>query len=150
MNTNSKVVDEVFTDIETGMFDKASAILSENFKSNILGREVNKSVYLSTYRSLLKGIPDLKFKVEAVKTEDGMVTAKLRVTGTNSQPIPALMNGWHQIPATHKKVDGLVTDLEIRLRNDKIEEIRNAKNGKGLFLSLFDNLGVDYKKMQQN
>jgi hypothetical protein len=150
MNTHH-VIEEVFSDIETGMFDKASAILSDDFKSNILGKEVNKSVYISTYRSLLKGMPDLKLSVEKVKTEnDGMITAKLRVSGTNSQAIPALMKGWHQIPATHKKIDGLTTDIEIKLKNDKIQEIRNARNGRGLFVSLLENMGLDYNKLQEN
>ena len=150
MNTHH-VIEEVFNDIETGMFDKASAIFSDDFKSNILGKEVNKTVYISTYRSLLKGIPDLKLSVEKVKTEnDGRVTAKLRLSGTNSQTIPALMKGWHQIPATHKKVEGLTTDLEIKLKNDKILEIRNASNGKGIFVSLLENMGLDYKKLQEN
>ena len=31
MNTHH-VIEEVFSDIETGMFDKASAILSDDFK----------------------------------------------------------------------------------------------------------------------
>ena len=75
---------------------------------------------------------------------------KLKVSGTNSHAIPALMKGWHEIPATHKKVDGLTMDLEIILKDDKIEEIRNANNAKGLFVSLLEHLGMDYRKLHEN
>jgi predicted ester cyclase len=149
MNTSS-LISEVFTDIESGKFEKANAILSDNFRASILGKEVNRPAYISAYRSLLKGMPDLKLHVQNVKTEGNKVTAKLQVSGTNSQPIPALMNGWHEIPATNKKVEGLIMDLQITLKDDKIEEIKNAKNSRGLFVSLLENLGMDYKKFQEN
>ncbi len=54
---NSMLVSEIFTDIEAGMFDKANAILSDNFRTTLLGKEVNKPVYISAYRSLIKGFP---------------------------------------------------------------------------------------------
>ena len=60
------------------------------------------------------------------------------------------MNGWREIPATHKKLEGLIMDLEITVNHDKIEEIRNAENNKGLFASLLENLGTDYKKFRAN
>jgi len=49
-----------------------------------------------------------------------------------------------------KKVDGLLAELEITLKDDKIEEIRNVKNTRGMFVSLLENLGLDYKKLQEN
>jgi predicted ester cyclase len=149
MNSNH-LINEVFVDIETGKFDKANAILSDNFRGSLLGKEVNRPAYITAYRSLLKGIPDLKIHVQDVKTEGGMVKAKLQVSGTNSHAIPALMKGWHEIPATNKKVEGLIADVQIVFKDEKIEEIRNAKNSKGLFVSLFENLGMDYKKFQEN
>lgn len=149
MNTNS-LINEVFTDIETGKFEKANAMLADNFKAKLLGKEVNRPIYISAYRSLLQGIPDLKLNVQHVRTEGGKVMAKLRISGTNSHSIPALMHGWHEIPATNKKIVGLITDLEITLKDDKIEEIRNVKNTRGLFVSLLENLGTDYKKFQAN
>jgi hypothetical protein len=60
------------------------------------------------------------------------------------------MKGWHEIPATNKKVDGLLAELEITLKDDRIEEIRNVKNTRGIFVSLLENLGLDYKKFQEN
>ena len=149
MNTNN-LITEVFTDIETGQFEKAKDLLSDNFKSVVLGKEVNRPIYLSVYRSLLKGIPDLRFDLQHVKQEGGNVSAQLKVSGTNSHAIPALMRGWHEIPATNKKVDGLIMYLEISLKDDKIAEIKNAKNKRGMFTSLFENLGIDYKKAQEN
>lgn len=149
MNSNN-LINEVFADISTGKFDKANAILSDNFKANLLGKEVSKPTYISAYRSLLKGFPDLKLNIQNIKTEGEVTMAKLNVSGTNSHSIPALMKGWQEIPATHKRVEGLLMDLEITLKHDKIEEIRNAKNSKGLFVSLIEHLGMDYKQFQDN
>ena len=149
MNSNN-LINEIFTDIETGKFDKANLILSDNFKTKLMGKEVNKPVYISAYRSLLKGFPDLKLSIQGVKSDGMKATAKLKMSGTNSQTIPALMKGWREIPATHKKIDGLTMDLEIILKDDKIEEIRNAGNAKGLFVSLLEQLGMDQKKLHEN
>ena len=147
---SSNLINEVFNDFEAGKFDKANSILSDDFRTTLLGKEVNKPVYISAYRSLLKGFPDLRLNVQNLKSEGMKATAKLKVSGTNSQTIPALMKGWREIPATHKKIDGLIMDLEIVLKDDKIEGIRNAKNTKGLFISLLDHLGMDYRKLQEN
>lgn len=147
---SSNLINEVFNDFEAGKFDKANSILSDDFRTTLLGKEVNKPVYISAYRSLLKGFPDLRLNVQNLKSEGMKATAKLKVSGTNSHAIPALMKGWREIPATHKKIDGLIMDLEIVLKDDKIEEIRNAKNTKGLFISLLDHLGMDYRKLQEN
>lgn len=149
MNSNN-LVNEVFNDFEAGKFDRANIILSDNFKTTLLGKEVNKPVYISAYRSLLKGFPDLRLNVQSLKSEGMKATAILKVSGTNSHAIPALMKGWREIPATHKKIDGLMMDLEIVLKNDKIEEIKNANNSKGIFISLLEHLGMDYRKLQEN
>jgi predicted ester cyclase len=149
MNTNS-LISEVFADMESGKYEKANTILADDFRALLLGKEVNRPVYISAFRSLHQGIPDLKFTIQNVTTAGDKVTAKLKITGTNSHSIPALMKGWHEIPATNKKVDGLIAELEITLKDGRIEEIRNVKNTRGMFVSLLENLGLDYKKFQEN
>jgi predicted ester cyclase len=149
MNTNS-LITEVFTDMESGKFEEANAFLADDFRALLMGKEVNRPIYISAFRSLRQGIPDLKFTIQNVKANGDKVTAKVKITGTNSHAIPALMKGWHEIPATNKKVEGLMADLEITLKNGKIEEIRNVKNTRGMFVSLLENLGLDYKKFQEN
>ncbi|HEY2348828.1 MAG TPA: ester cyclase [Puia sp.] len=145
------IVNEMFTDIERGKFDKANNLLSDNFKSTVLDKDVNKPAYITAYRSLLKGIPDLKFNVHSIRSDGNKVMAKLELSGTHSKAIPAIIKGWHEIPATHKRIDNLVTDLEITMTNDKILEIKNAGSTRGLFKSLFeDYLGVDYKTIKAN
>lgn len=149
MNTKS-LITEVFTDMESGKFEKANALLADDFRALLLGKEVNRPVYMSAIRCIRQGIPDLKFTIENVNAIGDKVTAKLKITGTNSHTIPALMKGFHEIPATNKKVDGLLADLEITLKDGKIEEIRNVKNTRGMFVSFLENLGLDYKKFQEN
>jgi predicted ester cyclase len=149
MNT-ANLINEVFIDIQQGKFDKANAFLADDFRANLLGKEVNRPIYMSAYRSLLQGIPDLKLSIENVRAEGDKVMAKLKVSGTNSHAIPALMKGWHQIPATNKRIKGLILDLEIMLKDDKIEAIRNVRHTRGLFVSLLENLDKDYKRFQAN
>lgn len=149
MNTNN-LINEVFTDIESGKFEKANAILADDFRALLLGKEVNRPIYISAFRSLRQGIPDLKITIQNVRSHGDKLTAKVKITGTNSHSIPALMKGWHEIPATHKKVDGLLAELEITMKDDKIEAIKNVRNTRGMFVSLLENLGLDYKRFQEN
>jgi predicted ester cyclase len=148
---NTKIlITEVFTDIQAGKFEKASALLADSFRGVVLGKEVSRPIYISAYRSLLKGFPDLHFIVQNVRTEGSKVSAQVKVTGTNSHAIPALMHGWHEIPATNKKIDGLVLEMEMVLRDDKIEDIRSPEHTRGLFLGLLEKVGLDYKKYSEN
>jgi hypothetical protein len=149
MNTKN-LINEVFTDIEAGKFEKASSFLADSFRGVLLGKEVNRPIYISAYRSLLKGFPDLHFNVQNVRTEGGKISAQLKITGTNSHAIPALMHGWREIPATNKKIDGLIMEMEMVLKGDKIEDIRSPENGRGLFLGLLEKLGLDYKQYSAN
>jgi hypothetical protein len=149
MNTKN-LINEVFTDIEAGKFEKASTFLADTFRGVLLGREVNRPIYISAYRSLLKGFPDLHFNVQNVRSDGGKISAQVKVTGTNTQAIPALMHGWREIPATNKKIDGLVMEMEMILKDDKIEDIRSSEPGRGLFLGLLEKLGLDYRKYSAN
>jgi hypothetical protein len=116
----------------------------------LLGKEVSRPIYISAYRSLLKGFPDLHFNVQNVRTDGGKVSVQIKVTGTNSQAIPAFMHGWHEIPATNKKIEGLVMEMEMILKDDKIEEIRSPEHKSGLILGLLEKLGLDYRKYSAN
>lgn len=149
MNANN-LVKEIFTDLELGHFEKASGLLSDNFRSTVLGKEVNRTVYISTYRALLQGIPDMTIKVSEVKASGDKLTAKVLMSGTNDRPIPSLMHGWQQIPATHKKLEGVIADLEFTVDGERIRQIKNRNQKEGMFYKLLESLGVDYQKVQKN
>jgi hypothetical protein len=149
MNTNN-LINEMFYDIQAGKFENANVLLADDFRATLLGKEVNRPIYLSAFRSLLEGIPDLKITVQNIRTDGSRINARVKISGTNTRMIPALMKGWQEIPATNKKVNGLITELEISIKDDKIEEIRSADHTRGLFAGLLDNLGMDYKTLQQN
>lgn len=149
MNTKN-LINEVFTDIESGKFEKASTFLADSFRGVVLGKEVSRPIYISAYRSLLSGVPDLHFNVQNVRTDGSKISVQVKVTGTNSHAIPAFMHGWHEIPATNKRIDGFITEIEMILRGDKIEDIRSPEHRRGLFLGLLEKLGLDYKKYSVN
>ena len=102
MNTN-ELITEVFTDIESGKFEKANAMLADDFRALLLGKEVNRPIYISALRSLRQGIPDLKLTIQHVKANGNTVTAKVKITGTNSHSIPALLKGWHRNSCNQQK-----------------------------------------------
>jgi hypothetical protein len=149
MNTKN-LISEVFTDIEAGKFEKASSFLADSFRGMLLDKEVSRPIYISAYRALLQGFPDLHFTVQNVRTEGSKVSAQVKVTGTNTHAIPALMRGWQEIPATNKKIDGLILEMEMILLGNKIEDIRSPEHARGLFLGLLEKLGLDYKKYSAN
>lgn len=147
---NTKIINEVFNSLETGKFDVAGTKMSENFCTTLAGNKVNKTEYLHAYKSILQGIPNLKLDLKDVRTEGPIVKARLTISGTHVRPFPAIMNGWQDIAATGRTIDGLVSDIEIVLKNDKIEEIRNADVNKGMVVDLLGKLGLDYHKFQSN
>lgn len=147
---NTKVINEVFNALEAGKFEIAGNNLSDNFSTMLMEKKINKPQYLETYRSLLQGIPDLKLNIQDVTAVGGNVKAKLVLSGTHSKPIPAMKNAWLEVKPTGKKIDGLVSDLEIVMKDDRIEEIRNVGQNKGMMTGLLNKLGLDYTQFQVN
>jgi len=148
--TVSNLINEMFYDLQTGKFERANVLIADDFRGMLLGKEVNRPIYISAYRSVLEGIPDLRITVQNISTDGSSINALVKISGTNTHAIPALMKGWQEIPATNKKVDGLITELEITIKDGKIEEIRSTHDTRGLFTGLLDNLGMDYKALHQN
>lgn len=147
---NTKIINEVFNSLESGKLDMAEKKMSQNFSSTLVGNKINKTEYLHTYKSLKQGIPDLKLDVRDVRTEGPVVKARVALSGTHIRPFPALMDGWRDIAATGKSLDGYFSDIEIVLKNDKIEEIRSVDVNKGMIVGLLGKLGLDYQKFQSN
>ncbi|HEX3933601.1 MAG TPA: ester cyclase [Puia sp.] len=144
------LISEIFTDIESGKFEQASSFFADSFRGVVLGREVSRPIYISAYRALLKGFPDLHINIQNIRTEGSKVSVQLKVTGTNSNAIPGLIYGWHAIPATNKTIDGVIAELEMILKDGKIEDIRSPEQTKGLFGGLMNKLGLDYRKYSVN
>jgi predicted ester cyclase len=149
MNTRN-LISEIFTDIESGKFEQASTFLADSFRGVVLGREVSRPIYISAYRALLSGFPDLHINIQNIRTDGNKISVQLKISGTNSNSIPALIYGWHAIPATNKRIDGVVVELEMILKDGKIEDIRSSGQTSGLFLGLMDKLGLDYRKYSAN
>ena len=82
---NTKVINEVFNNLEQGKFDMAGNKISDNFSTTLMGKKLDKSQYLETYRLLLQGIPDLKLELKDVKQEGDNVKAKLVLSVLNQK-----------------------------------------------------------------
>ncbi len=141
--TISNLINEVFYDMQAGKFERANILFADHFRGTLLGKEVNRPMYISAYRSLLEGIPDLKINVQEISTDGSVITAKVKISGTNTQTMPSLIRGRQEIPATNRRVNGLISELEITIKDGRIEEIRSPRNTRGLFAGLLDKLGMN-------
>jgi predicted ester cyclase len=140
------VIDEVFKDIQKGEFESADEKLTDNFKSTIMDKEVSKEEYLETYKCIAVGMPDVKFSLNNMSTDGDVFKAKLRIRGTHTKRIPSIHGGVKSIKATGKKVNAYIAELRFRLRGEKIIEISNASEKKGVIKNLLRHLDLEPKK----
>ena len=144
------VILEVFDAIEKKKFDKAQELLDGKFSSEILRKPVKADEYLDVYRRIKEGMPDAKFVISDLTSNGETFKAKLKIKGTHTHTMPALKKGWKSMKKTGKKINKIVTEVEIVLRSDKIMEIRNLKPGKGVAAGLLDELNLLPKSYSKN
>ena len=95
-------------------------------------------------------MPDAKFKILDLTSDGETFKAKVKITGTHKQNIPALKKGWKALKPTGKKINKIITSVEIVLRGDKIIEIRNMDAQKGVISGLLDELNLLPKSYTAN
>ncbi|HQV05416.1 MAG: hypothetical protein R2796_01575 [Chitinophagaceae bacterium] len=144
------VILDVFKAIEKENFDQAKEYFDGNFKSVILNKPVKAPEYLEVYRRIKEGMPDAKFEIVDLTSDGETFKAKLKIKGTHSQTMPALTKGWKNMRKTGKRINRVVTSVEILLRSDKIMEIRNIDPEKGVAAGLLDGLNLLPKSYARN
>ena len=144
------VILNVFDAIEKKHFDEAQNCLDGNFSSMILNKEVSGDEYLEVYRRIKEGMPDAKFAILDLTSDGETFKAKAKITGTHSQVIPSLRKGWKSMKPTGKKINKIITAVEITLRSDKIMEIRSLEMGKGVIAGLLGELQLLPKNYSSN
>lgn len=132
----------VFEAIEKEKFEEAEVLLDGNFSTVILKEKVSREEFLEVYRRIKEGMPDAKFRIVNLTSDGEVFRAKVKVSGTHKQPIPSLKKGWKAMKPTGKKVNKIITSVEILLRGDKILEIRNRDEKKGVIACLLDELDL--------
>ncbi len=144
------VILNVFNAIGKDRFEEAQECLDGKFSSVILMKEVSGDEYLDIYRRIKEGMPDAKFEIVDLTSDGETFKAKIKIKGTHSQTMPALKKGWKSLKKTGKKINKIVTSVEIVLRSDKIMEIRNLTPGKGVAAGLLDELNLLPKNYSKN
>ncbi len=144
------VILDIFKAIEKDKFEEAHECLDGKFSSVILRKEVKREEYLDIYRKIKEGMPDAKFEIVDLTSDGETFKAKLKIKGTHTQTMPPLKKGWKSMKKTGKKINKIVTSVEIVLRSDKIMEIRNLKPGKGVAAGLLDELNILPKSYSMN
>jgi hypothetical protein len=144
------VIQELFDAIAKENLAEAQECLAGNFSSVILRKSVKGEEFLEIYRRIREGMPDVKFKVVDITTDGESFKAKVKITGTHSKTIPSLMKGWRSMKPTRKKINGIVTSVEIILRGKQIMEIRNLDENRGVISGLLDQLKILPKSYSHN
>lgn len=143
------VILDVFKAIEKDNFDEAQECLDGKFSSVILKKTMKAEEYIEVYRRIKEGMPDAKFEIIDLTSDGETFKANLKITGTHTHTMPALAKGWKSMKKTGKKINMIVTSVEIVLRSDKIMEIRNLNPEKGVAAGLLEGLDLlpkDYSK----
>lgn len=144
------VILDVFKAIEEEKFDEARECLDGKFSSVIFKKTVKAQEYLDVYRKIKEGMPDAKFEIIDLTSDGETFKANLKIIGTHTHTMPALAEGWKSMKKTGKKINKIVTSVEIVLRSDKIMEIRNLDPGKGIAAGLLDELDLLPKHYSKN
>jgi hypothetical protein len=144
------VILNVFDEIEKDKFDDAQECLAGNFTSIILKELVKAVEYLEVYRRIKKGMPDAKFELLDLTSDGETFKVKIKIKGTHSHVIPSLKKGWKMMKPTGKKINKIITTVEIVLRGDKIMEIKNLKENKGVISGILDELKLLPKNYSSN
>ena len=144
------VIEDLFNAIEKENLVEAQECLAGNFSSVILKKSVKGHEFIDVYRRIKEGMPDAKFKIIDLTTDGESFKAKVKITGTHSKPFPSLIKGWRTMAPTRKKINSVVTSVEIILRGNQIMEIRNIDAGKGIIAGLLDQLKLLPKSYSVN
>lgn len=144
------VIEHVFDAIQKEKLDEAQDCFDGRFKAVILKQEVKRDEYLDVYRRIKEGMPDAKFKIVDLTTDGESFRANVKITGTHTHSFPSLRKGWRAMKPTGKKINKIVSSVEIILRGDKIMEIRNIQDDKGIISGLLQELHLLPKGYSKN
>ena len=134
------VIEDLFKAIENQDMALAQQCLTGNFSSVLLKKNVTGKEFLDMYCRIKEGLPDARFTIENLTTDGASFKANVKITGTHSKTIPSLRKGWHAMKATRKKVNSIITTVEIILRGHQIMEIRNTEKDYGVISGLLRQL----------
>lgn len=144
------VIQDLFDAIEKENMQHAQECLTGNFSSVILKKSVKGKEFIEVYRRIKEGMPDAKFTIVDLTTDGETFKANVKITGTHTKTIPSLMSGWKSMKPTRRKINTVVTSVEIVLKGTQILEIRNIDEGKGVIAGLLDQLQLLPKKYSTN
>ncbi|HZW38760.1 MAG TPA: nuclear transport factor 2 family protein [Ignavibacteriaceae bacterium] len=140
---NRDIVEQFLSAIEKNDFKKAEGLLSEDFKfTGITPEPLGSKEYLNVHKALNKGMPDFKFNANFIKQTPDVIEISVRLTGTHKNEMPSPIPEIKNIPATDKYIKLPEERIDIKLKNEKIENINVEKVPGGGIFGILKQLGV--------
>jgi predicted ester cyclase len=115
------VVRKCFEAFEAGRTDEAASYLDDSFTfTGAVPEPVAKKDFVNLQGTLIKAMPDWKFNYDNLRVDGETVHTNVHITGTNTQPLPAIMPGMPGIPVTGKHVSLPEEPVRLIVHNGKI------------------------------
>ncbi len=139
----SELVKSLFTAIEQSKFDQAANCVNEDFTFNgPFPKPIKKKEWLTLYKNLMAGIPDLKFNLNNLTESGNVVNGSVQLSGTHTQELPPLLPGTPSVPATNKKIQLPKENVAFTFKNEKISIMTVEKISTAGVVGLLNEVGV--------
>lgn len=140
MNDSKKIVTDVFTSLSNGNVAQAEMNLSDDFRTTVMNKPVDKKGYINAISTLKQGIPDLQINLHDIEEKGDKVHAFVNLRGTHSKEIPSAIPGFKALTPSGKQLKAHDVEVEISLKDHKIQEIKSVQSGNEIFNDLYAQL----------
>lgn len=144
------IIIDVFEALQKEDYELAEKSLDNKFNSSIHSNGVSKKEFVELFRNIKIGMPDAVYAIENLILNGDSLMAKIKIAGTHTHTMPALQKGWKSYKPTGKKINKIVSSIEVIMKGDKILEIRNNKENSGVAEGLLKELELFPKNYSLN
>ena len=137
------ITNQVLDATEKGKLKSVASYFADNFKlTGPMPTPQNKDQYLDTMAKLTSGIPNWNFNRHDLRVEGQTVVVPVRVTGTQSRPIPSLMPGMPDLPASNRSLSLPNETIRVKFQGERIVEVHVDPVPGGGVTGILEQLGV--------
>ena len=137
------IVKAALAAIEAGDFKKADGMITDDMVfAGPVPEPLGKREFLGVQMAMLTAMPDWKFNGADYKENGDIVTANLRVTGTQTGELSLPMPGLPKVPPSGKKVSLPKEPTTFTVKNGKLARLDVTPTPGGGVMGILSQLGV--------